>query len=135
MNMFEQATQMKLRFETTKCLMSVEDLWDLPLQSCQGSNRNPVSLDDLAIASHRKIQSMQEESFVATSSVDTTEQLRLDILKHIISVKMGEQKAQQEAADKRQKRQEIDALIAQKKQNQMAEMPLEDLLKMREELS
>lgn len=131
MNMFEQATRIKLRFETVKCPMSVEDLWDLPLQG----GANHVTLDALAIASYRKIQCMQEESFVATSSVDTTEQLRLDILKHIISVKMAEQKAQQEAADKRQKRQEIDALIAQKKQSQMAEMPLEDLLKMREDLS
>lgn len=131
MNMFEQATRMKLRFETNKCCASVEDLWDLPLQRANG-----VSLDGVAIQVSRKLKEAEQESFVSKPSRDTSEdQLRLEILKHIITVKMSEQKAAQEAADKRQQRQNIDALIAKKQQDEMAGKSLEELMAIREELS
>lgn len=131
MNMFEQATRMKLRFETNKGCVSVEDLWDLPLQRANG-----VSLDGVAIQVSRKLKEAEQESFVSKPSRDTSEdQLRLEILKHIITVKMSEQKAAQEAADKRQQRQNIDALIAKKQQDEMAGKSLEELMVMREELN
>lgn len=43
MDIFVQATRMKLRFSTPAGLMTVEDLWDLPLQ------KGKVNLDALAV--------------------------------------------------------------------------------------
>lgn len=44
--MFEKASRMKLRFNTQRGVLSVEDLWDLPL----------IQLDNIAIALNKKLQ-------------------------------------------------------------------------------
>ncbi len=44
--MFEEASKLKLRFETTRGLVAVEDLWDIPL-----IGNNGFSLDILAMIS------------------------------------------------------------------------------------
>jgi hypothetical protein len=41
MNIFEQATRAKIRFSTPVGMLSVEDLWDLPLTSTQGQAGQP----------------------------------------------------------------------------------------------
>ena len=58
-NMFEQATRNKLRFESTKGPLSVEQVWDAPLTS-----RNGFSLDDIAKQAKRELDALSEESFV-----------------------------------------------------------------------
>lgn len=130
MNMFEQATKMKLRFETSKGPISVEDLWDLPLEKTNG-----ISLDSLAIACNRKLKETSEESFVAKRTEgNETDQLRMDILKHIIGYRLEQKEAQQKAAEKRSRRNNIDALIAQKQQKELEGKSLEELQAMRDEL-
>ena len=50
--MFEKASRMKLRFNTQRGVLSVEDLWDLPL----------IQLDNIAIALNKKLQESKTES-------------------------------------------------------------------------
>jgi hypothetical protein len=80
--MFEKASRMKLRFNTQRGVLSVEDLWDLPL----------IQLDNIAIALNKKLQESKTESFIKTRTKDTTElELKFNIAKHIIDVKLQEQ--------------------------------------------
>ncbi len=78
---FEKASRLKLRFETTKGLISTEDLWDLSL----------TSLDTIAKAVNKKIKDEAEESFLGKKSKSSTElALKLEIVVHIIKVKEEE---------------------------------------------
>lgn len=122
--MFDKATRIKLRFESTRGALSVEELWDLPL-------RGKLSLDSLAKVVSRQIKSETGESFVdSRSTVDTTQELRLDILKHIIGVKLAEESASREAAEKREKNARIRELIAQKQDQELAGKSIEELTEM-----
>lgn len=88
MGNFEQASRLKLRFATTKGLLSTEDLWELSL----------TSLDSIAKTVNKKIKEDSEESFITTrSKADKELVLSLDILKRVIEVKI------QEAEDKKNK--------------------------------
>ena len=91
MNNFEQASRLKLRFTTTKGQLSVEDLWELSLDS----------LDTIAKAVNRQLKASEEESFVKTrTKTDTESTLRLDILKRVIEVKLQESEEKKNKAEK-----------------------------------
>ena len=122
--MFDKATRIKLRFESTRGALSVEELWDLHL-------RGKLSLDSLAKVVNRQIKSETSESFVdSRSTVDTTQELRLDILKHIIGVKLAEESASREAAEKREKNARIRELITQKQDQELSNKSIEELTEM-----
>jgi len=83
--MFEKAVRMKLRFESIKGQLSVEQLWELPLTSQRGD-----SLDSLAMKYNKLVKESEETSFVEEVKKDSLCSLRLDILKYIISVRLKE---------------------------------------------
>jgi len=124
--MFEKASRIKLHFDTPIGMLFVSDLWDLPLTSASKTN-----LDDIARNLHAKLKNSEDVSFVIKErKSDETVQLAFDIVKHIIDVKLAERDAAATEAENRQKKQEIMALIAQKKRDQLGETPLEELEKM-----
>jgi hypothetical protein len=89
---FMQATRIKLRFASTRGLLSVEDLWDLPLTS----TKNEPNLDSIAIDLYTRTKTQHITSFVNNSStVSPTDELAFDIVKYIISVRMEEDKLKQ----------------------------------------
>lgn len=97
--MFEKASRMKLRFNTQRGVLSVEDLWDLPL----------IQLDNIAIALNKKLQESKTESFIKTRTKDTTElELKFNIAKHIIDVKL--QDAELEGKSLEELAKELEAL-------------------------
>ena len=87
MNIFEQASRLKLRFTVGNGTIVTEDLWDIPLTN----QRNTWSLDGIAKSLHKALKEMDEVSFVETvRKGDTTLQLKFDIVKHIIDVRLAE---------------------------------------------
>jgi hypothetical protein len=133
--MFEKASRLKLRFESPKGLLSVEDLWDLPLTS----TRNGANLNDLAKAMNRELKASAEEDFVnqtatADSIIRTLLQLRFDIVKHIINVRLAENAAAKAKADAKEKKDRILAIIERKQNEKLEGASLEDLQKMVAEL-
>ncbi len=110
MNKFEQASREGLRFSSSKGALTVEDLWDLPLTSARY-----VSLDTMAKTANKYLKETEEESFVNVKTTSNTfAELRLDILKHIIAVKLTEMGAANEAIVNKAKKEKILAILANK---------------------
>lgn len=127
-NIFEQASRLKLRFETTKGLLSVEDLQQLSLQS----------LDTIAKAVNRKLKEVAEESFIPTpirtNSASAELQLKLDLLKHVITTLDAETKAKLARSKRQADLAQLRQLAAAKTNEALASQSLEDILKKISEL-
>lgn len=109
MDIFAQATRVKLTFDTPNGIIDVSDLWDLPLTSAKGR----ASLDDLAVTLHKQIEnSGTPVSFVEPSKkADPKVKLRFDCVKFVLDTKIAERKA---AADDRAAAETLQTLLAAK---------------------
>lgn len=126
MENFERATKLKLRFESARGLLTVEDIWDLSL----------ANLDTLAKAVNKRLKDEQEESFIPTARRGQTSELdlKLEILKHVIQVKVDEQEVRKARAERQAKLAQLKELAATKANEQIASKSLEDIQKMIAEL-
>lgn len=120
--MFDKATRMKLRFEGNGYVLSTEDLWDIPLKG------KTLCLDNVAKQINREIKSAEEESFVeAKSTASTKLNLKMDIVKHIIAVKMEEAKANEKRLANRERKEVIKNILAQKENDELTNKSKEEL--------
>lgn len=124
--MFKEASRLKLRFSTPIGLLSTEDLWDLPLES-----KTKVNLDSIAILLNREIKDTKEESFISKSKVNPVTELKLEIVKAIIAVKLQEADEKLKAKIKAEQRNKIDAIISKKEDASLEAMSLEELKALR----
>lgn len=128
MSMFEQASRLKLRFNSPKGQLAAEDLWDLPLTS---SNPDKANLDVIAQSLYRELrQSADVVSFVRPSAADAPAQvlqLKFDIAKHVIDVRVKERDELAAADKRRETKQQILALIEKKKGEALEGKSLEEL--------
>lgn len=109
MSIFEQASRLKIRVASSKGDLTVEDLWDLPLESARG-----VSLDAVGTALQQKLNS-QPQSLIGSKTESTTrDTLALDIIKHIIVTKQGENAAARGAAEQRALQQRAKEVLAKR---------------------
>ena len=129
--MFQQASRLKLRFDTPKGQLAVEDLWDLPLTS---SSPSKACLDDLARALHQATKNESVSFVTKTEPVNELQKLRFDIVLHIINTRLAENEAAATARTNREKKQQIMALIDQKQNEALGALSVEDLRKMVESL-
>ena len=126
--LFELATRQKLRFASPKGLLTVEDLWDLPMTG-------NTSLDTVSKLANRDVKVSAEESFVAdATAVNETAVLKLDVLKHIIAVRKAELALRQAAQEKADRKRKLLDLLAQKDDEKDASLSREDILKELESL-
>lgn len=122
--MFEKATRTKLRFDTSRGLISVEDLWDLPLTSGVGK----LNLDDLARGLDAEIKQGAGISFVTeASTVSEKLKLKFDLVLHVITVKLAENKAALAVRANAEKKQQLLGIIAQKESEQLLGSSLDEL--------
>lgn len=132
MSIFETATRKALRFATDRGPVTVEQLWQMPLQS-----KNSFDLDSVAKTVNAKLKSFAEESFVTTSSSNPAKaetELALEIVKHVIAVKLAEAADAAQAAKKAETRQKILSVMAEKQDEALKGMSMEDLKKQLEAL-
>lgn len=124
MNIFEQASRLKLRFSTNRGDLTVEQLWDLPLQS-----KTQFDLDSIAKAVYQDLKGRGEESFVAASTdpMKGRLELMLEILKHVIHAKQEENTAKLNKARIEQERSRIAEIIDKKQDAALENESLEQL--------
>lgn len=127
MELFEKALRNKLRFESGQGLLSTEDLFDLSL----------TSLDKMAKAVNKLLRDEGEDSFIPTATLKraTHNDLRLEILKHIISVKVAAEETRKNRADTLARISTLKTLAEAKANEQLASQSLEDIQKQLAELS
>lgn len=124
MNIFEQATRRAIRFESAKGDLSVEQLWDLPLQS-----RNQFDLDTIAKTVNRQLNAVTEESFVSVreNPAKETLSLKLEIVKHIISVKLQEAEEARNRANKASEKEKLLRLLDEKQNEALRALTPEEI--------
>jgi len=115
---------MKLRFDY-KGACSVEDLWDLSLKN----------LDNIYKELNRHKRDSEGDSLLETRTEgDDVRDLQISVVKHIVEVRLKERKEAQEKTDKSAKKQKILGIISEKQDQQLRDMPVDELAKLVDEL-
>ena len=130
-DLFIFATRNKLRFASSRGELTVEQLWDVPLRSTDGFNLNAV-----AKAANGYLKTLNEENFVEatrTSSHVRAEAV-LEIVKHVIDVKLGEETAAKRRAENKAKKEKLLAVLAEKQDGKLSALSERELKKQIAEL-
>lgn len=119
-NIFEYAVRNKVRFPF-RGLISVEDLWDLSL----------ANLDSIYKSLNKQAKQSDEESLLSTkTNVDAELEIKINIVKYIVSTKLEERKARENENMKKIQKQKIMSAIAAKEDEALQNSSVEDLKKM-----
>ncbi len=119
--MYKEAAKQKLRFQTSKGVLSVEQLWELPV----------TELDTLAVSLESEFKDSGKKSFLVAKSVkDKTTKLRFDITLDILTTKVEEAEALKNAAEIKLHNQEILGFIAEKQKDTLKGKSVKELEKM-----
>lgn len=131
---FEQASRQKIRFTTPVGLLTLEDLWDLPLSS---NNANKPNLNAIAVGLYNELKGEADEvSFVnpAPTGQKKALQLAFDVVKHIIDVRVAERDKAADAAKRAETKQKILEIMSKKENQELEGKSLEELKKLAEEM-
>ena len=80
--MYDQALRRKIRFQSPKGMLSLEQLWDVPLRG-----HGEFNLDTIAKEANRTLRMMSEESFVAARK---TTEIIAGLLPRVETVEIAE---------------------------------------------
>lgn len=124
MNLFEVATKEKFRFPY-KGMVSVEDLWDLPLKG----------LDQVFKTLNAELKEVSgEESLLDVSEVDDELKIKIEIVRHIVKTKQEENAKRAAASEIKARKQKLLTILSEKEEASLYEKSKEELMKMIEEL-
>lgn len=122
--MFEVAVRNKFRFPF-RGLISVEDLWDLPVES----------LDLIFKELNSQIKRVQEESLLGSKTKQDKElELKIDIIKYIVSTKLEEAELRAKAKEKKEQKQKVLEILSAKQDEALKNKSVEELQTMLNEL-
>lgn len=123
MDIFMEASRQAIRYTTDKGVLSVEQLWKLPLTSTVGA----VNLNDLAVGIYNGLKS-DEISFVdKAKKADPTEQLKLDVLRTVIEFKIAENDAKAKERVRSAEEQQILAALEKRELSKYDNMSADEL--------
>lgn len=119
--MYKEASKMQLRVATSRGELSVEQLWSLPL----------TELDQLAVNLEKEYKESNSKSFlIKKTAKNKTTKLKFDIVLDILSTKVDERDAQQEAQQTKEHNQKIMALIQKKQEGELEGKSIKELQEM-----
>lgn len=121
---FEKGIREKVRF-SYKGLHSIEELYDMSLPA----------LDSIYKDLNKKVKAEKEDSLLnKRTKADDILELKIEIVKYVFKTKSREKEDRENAAMKKEKKQKLLSIMAEKKDKQLYELPVEDLEKMINEL-
>jgi len=120
-NIFEEGTRRNLGFSTVRGTIGISDLWQLPLQ------KGPINLDAIAIECDSELKKETVSFVTATTTANHIKQLKFDIVKHIIDVKIAEADEQTRLIAKQAKREQLLSLIADKQHTELSQKSIDEL--------
>ena len=116
--MFEQASRLKLRFQTTKGVVKVEDLWDLQL----------TVLNDAYKVLVKELRETETDSLLETpSKAPNHNQLRADIIKHVVETRRAEAAKKKNAAANKAEKDKLLAILENKQNEELQNMSADEL--------
>ena len=127
-DIYKFAARESLRFSSARGLLTVEQLFQLPLKSQVGS----FDLNSVAKEINADLKGASEESFVEDTSSDpkvTRLKVALDIVKDVLAPKQAENRASLDRIKKAGDRKKILDAIAAKKDEKLSQVSLDDLEK------
>ena len=123
-DIFEKATRGKFRFEHAG-LIGVEELWDLSLEG----------LDSIFKQLNSQLKQVNEESLLEVKS-DEDEKIavKVEIIRHIVAIKLAEQKAKEEESERAAKKQQLYKILQEKQIEEIKGNTVENIQQMIDEL-
>lgn len=122
-NIFEVAVRSKMRFPF-KGLISVEELFDLSVEN----------LDSIFKTLNSQLKKAQEDSLLnAKTKEDKELDIKIEIIKYIVKSKLEEKEVQSKLKDKREQKQKILEILADKKYEELKNKSADELEKMLQE--
>jgi len=122
--MFEKASRLSVRYKVHNGIINTEDLWGLGLSV----------LDLLARDLDTALRASGRRSFINENNKDEVLELKFEIVKHIIGVKLQEATDAKEEVVTRETRDKILNILEDKKYEKLKGMSRKELLKELEEL-
>lgn len=123
--LFVNSVRNKYRFASKKGHLTIEDLWDLSLES----------LDEIAIAIHDDLEKIGKRSFVKQKTKHSEElQTKLEVVKYVIQTKITEAAEKRAKVTKKGQLEFLKKLREQKEIQKLENMSAEELEKQIEEL-
>lgn len=120
-NIFKQASKLKLRFQTTKGILSTEQLWDLSL----------ADLDTLAVSLEEAVTKSKSKSFLVKQTTENeTVKLQFDVVLNVLKTKSEELEQIKSAREIKAHNAKILSLIAEKQEEGLKSKSVEDLEKL-----
>lgn len=127
MNIYKYAAQHAIRFASNRGMLTVEQLFDLPLKSDSG-----FCLDNVAKAISAGLKSLDSESFVEEVKPDSNKndlQVAFEIVKDVIATKKAANEAVRLRQENAARKHRILELINEKKDAKFKELTIDELEK------
>jgi len=122
--MFETAVRTKMRFPF-RGIVSVEDLWDLSVRD----------LDSVFKVLNSQLKQTKEESLLDTRTREDKElDIKIEIVKHIVKVKLEEEDLRLKAKERKEQKQRILEILSAKQDESLQSKSEEELRAMLDEL-
>jgi hypothetical protein len=119
--MYKEITRKKVRFNTNKGMLTVEQLWDLSLDN----------LDALAVNLQESYEKSKGKSFLSPKSEEDKEtKLQFDVVLDILKTKVEEAEIAKAARETKKQREKILGIIKEKEEEQLRNLSKEELEKL-----
>jgi hypothetical protein len=128
-NLFELASRKKLRFQSAKGELTVEQLWDLPLISKSPTRDVKCDLDTLARDISRELKAQAEDSFVETKTNPEKARLELalELVKYVIGVKIEQRDNAEKDKERRVERERLLNALERSQEKALEELTPEQI--------